>query len=237
MPHFSVRRVSEHVYVSHPAYIREKAIELRTERGMTIDEIAGRLALGRSTIYYWVREIPIKRDSNRQSAAQKLATAAMQKKFADKRRAAYEVGLAEFDKLATDPLFRDFVCTYIAEGYKRSRNQVSVANSDPVMISMLDRFVRRYARNLVTYSIQYHADQDLDHLRAFWASRLGIDPDAIRLQRKSNSNQLNGRTWRSKHGVLTIWANDTQFRSRLQGWIDRLRSDWSAGYTSPTHGV
>lgn len=223
--------------VSHPAYIREEAIQLRKERGMTIDEIAERLALGRTTIYYWVKDIPIERNRKRQSAAQRNATAAMQQRFADKRRAAYEKGLAEFDRLAVDPLFRDFVGAYICEGYKRNRNQVSVANSDPMMISMLDRFVRRYSTNPVTYSIQYHADQDLDRLRAFWGFRLGVEPEAIRMQRKSNSSQLKGRTWRPKHGVLTIWANDTQFRCRLQGWIDRLRSDWSAGYTSATHGV
>ncbi len=32
---------------------------MRIERQFTIDELAERLALSRSTIYYWVRDLPI----------------------------------------------------------------------------------------------------------------------------------------------------------------------------------
>jgi hypothetical protein len=46
------------------------------------------------------------------------------------------------------------------------------------------------------------------------------------LQRKSNSGQLGGRHWRSKHGVLTVYAGDTALRARLQGWIDCLQEQW-----------
>jgi predicted transcriptional regulator len=31
---------------------------MRIERQLTIDELAERLALSRSTIYYWVRDLP-----------------------------------------------------------------------------------------------------------------------------------------------------------------------------------
>jgi DNA-binding XRE family transcriptional regulator len=38
--------------MAHAAYLRAKAIQLRRERELTIDELAERLALSRSTIYY-----------------------------------------------------------------------------------------------------------------------------------------------------------------------------------------
>lgn len=47
--------------MAYPSYIREKARQLRIEKKLTIDELAERLALSRSTIYYWVRDIPIPR--------------------------------------------------------------------------------------------------------------------------------------------------------------------------------
>ncbi len=47
--------------MAHPAYIREKAKELRIKRKLTIDELAERLALPRTTIYYWVRDLPVPR--------------------------------------------------------------------------------------------------------------------------------------------------------------------------------
>ncbi|MGI8594382.1 MAG: hypothetical protein ACR2ML_08500 [Solirubrobacteraceae bacterium] len=129
-------------------------------------------------------------------------------------------------------MFRDFVCLYIAEGYKRNRNSVAIGNSDPNVITIANHWVRRFSRNPVAYSVQYHADQDLVSLRAFWAAHVETVPEAIRLQRKSNSNQLAGRTWRSAHGVLTIRACDTLFRARLQGWMDVLAEDWSRLATS-----
>jgi hypothetical protein len=57
-------------------------------------------------------------------------------------------------------------------------------------------------------------------------SRLDVDPAVIRMQRKSNSNQLAKRTWRSRYGVLQVCVDDTLFRARLQAWMDQLRSEW-----------
>jgi hypothetical protein len=64
----------------------------------------------------------------------------------------------------------------IGEGYKRNRNVVSLANSDPAVIKLVDR----------------------------WIPRLTSPPDLFRFQRKSNSGSLNGRSWRSVHGALTV---------------------------------
>lgn len=105
-----------------------------------------------------------------------------------------------------EPTFRDFVCLYIAEGYKRDRNVASLANSDPAVVK--------------------HADQNLSELREFWAGALATDAASIGLQRKSNSNQLTGRIWRSRHGVLTVRVCDTALRARLGAWMDRLRDEW-----------
>lgn len=45
--------------MAHAPYLREKARQLRVDKKLTIDELAERLALSRSTIYYWVRDLPI----------------------------------------------------------------------------------------------------------------------------------------------------------------------------------
>jgi hypothetical protein len=76
------------------------------------------------------------------------------------------------------------------------------------------------------FYIQYHADQDLNELREFWAATLGVDPAPIRLQRKSNSNQMTGRIWRSRYRVMTVRLCETLLRARLQAWMDRLRTEW-----------
>jgi hypothetical protein len=202
---------------------------MRVERQLTIDELAERLALSRSTIYYWVRDLPIPGSGSGgvwPEAARRKGTIAMQRKYRLLREAAYAQGMREYEELAADPTFRDFVCLYVAEGYKRDRNTVSICNSDPAVMQLATRWMRSLSSKTPEVLIQYHADQDLNELCEFWGATLGFEPGGIKLQRKSNSNQLTGRTWRSKYGVLQIRVGDTQFRARLQAWIDRVRTEW-----------
>lgn len=215
--------------MTHQAHLRGKARALRAERKLTIDEIADRLALSRSTIYHWVRDLPIERDPVRASRAQKLGTASMVEKARRARRAAYEQGRAEFAELSQDLTFRDFVCMYIGEGYKRGRNDVAISNSDPVVISLCARWIERLTVNRIGYQVQYHADQDPSKLQAFWGFRLGIEPARVRTFRKTNSGGLRGRQWRCRHGVMRVSVGDTALRARIQAWIDSTMTHWTAG--------
>ena len=212
--------------MSHPPYLRAKARELRTERQLTIDEIAERLALSRSTIYHWLRDLPIGARRVGPPPPRMLGSRAMQRTYRLAREAAYAEGRATFDELASDPTFRDFIGLYLAEGSKRDRNRVQVCNSDVAVVKVCHGWLRRLSAKPMAYSIQYHADQDLAELTRFWGGALGVRPEQIRLQRKSNSNQLAKRTWRSAHGVLSVCVNDTLLRARLDGWMDRLRESW-----------
>jgi hypothetical protein len=211
--------------MTYPPYLREKARKLRQEKRMTIDQLAECLALPRTTIYDWVRDLPIPR-TTRQNLAQRLGSRAMQLKYRRLHEAAYEEGRSTFAKLSRDPTFRDFVCLYIAEGYKRNRNRVSIANSDPRVMKVAARWMKELSTNRLSLSLQYHADQDPEALKLFWCRELGIHARSFRYLRKSNSGELTGRTWRCAHGVLTLIAEDTLLRARLQGWIDCLQEQW-----------
>jgi hypothetical protein len=193
---------------------------------MTIDEIAERLAVSRTSVWGWVRDLPFDANTPKRSAAQLRAARANSANAKARRDAAYLAGSQEYAGLLGEPTFRDFVCLYIAEGYKRSRNVVALGNSDPAVVSLADRWIRRFSARKLQYAVQYHADQDHHELRSWWGDVLSLPPGAICLQRKSNSNQLRKRTWRSEHGVLTVRTGDTAFRARLQAWIDLTRTDW-----------
>lgn len=214
--------------MAHPTYLRDKARELRLDQRLTLDEIAARLALPRSTIFAWIADLPLRRTSPSasQDAARRRGNLAMQRKYRLLREAAYEEGRRCFGGLAEDPTFRDFVCLYIGEGYKRSRNVVSLANSDPAVVKLAVGWMRQVTARPLGFGLQYHVDQAPEQLRRFWSRELGVESESIRLQRKSNSGQLAGRSWRSKHGVLTVRACDTMLRARLEAWIDCVRESW-----------
>jgi len=207
--------------------MREKARQLRRDQELTIDEIAERLAVSRTTVYFWIGDMARPaRCLTRKGPGHTLGNQAMQAKYKRLRDEAYELGRSEFDRLDRIKTFRDFVSLYIAEGFKRNRNCVSISNSDSAVMKLAVRWIRGFSTRPLDCWIQFHADQDLTEIRGFWGRELGVDPDGIRLQRKSNSNQLRSRNWRSKHGVLTVRVNDTMFRSRLQGWIDSIKDQW-----------
>jgi transcriptional regulator with XRE-family HTH domain len=207
--------------------MRGKARQLRKEQDLTIDEIAERLGVSRTTVYFWVGDMPRpKRCIARKGPGHALGNKAMQAKYKRLRDEAYELGKWEFRRLARLPTFRDFVCLYIAEGYKKNRNTAQVANSDVAAMKLAVHWLGEFSTKRMRFSIQYHADQDLDRLRRYWAQELGIPDMTIDFLRKSNSGQLAHRTWRSKYGVLSVRLHDTLLRSRIQGWIECMRSDW-----------
>ncbi len=209
--------------MAYPVYIREKARELRREKHLSIDEIAERLAVSRTTVYYWVRGMPLgrrRRDNPHPGARRMLA------KHRRAREEAYELGYWEFPRLTRHPTFRDFVALYIAEGYKRNRNTVTICNSDAAVMQVGTLWMRRFSRRKLTFSVQFHADQDLAELRQHWAAALNFAPGELKLQPKANSGRLGTRIWRSRYGVIAVRAGDTSFRARLQGWMDRLQEEW-----------
>ena len=202
---------------------------LRAQRRLTIDELAERLALPRTTVYYWVRDLPIPGSgpgTGFSTAAQRKGTRAMKRKYRLLREAAYREGASSYAALAQDASFREFICLYLGEGHKRDRNTVALGNSDTAMIVFVDRWLDRLSERRREYRIQYHADQELEALRAHWGQALSIEPERILFQRKSNSGNLGGRSWRSRHGVLTVRVADTMLHARMQAWMDLTRESW-----------
>jgi transcriptional regulator with XRE-family HTH domain len=221
--------------VTYPPYLREKARKLRADKKLTIDEIADRLAVSRTTAFYWVGDLPIPRPGGANGwpeGARAKGNRAMREKYRRLREAAYDEGVRLYPHLSEGPSFRDFVVLFITEGHKRNRNEVGIANSDPAVVLLAARWMKSLSARKLTYWLQYHADQRPAELQRYWSDLLGVEPDAIRLQRKSNSRQLASRTWRSKYGVLTIRTGDTYFRAELQAWMDCLRDEWLDSATS-----
>jgi transcriptional regulator with XRE-family HTH domain len=223
----------------HPARVREEAIHLRKTQSLSLSELAEVLGVSRTTIRYWVKDIPTTPDvsqdrriarAERMKAGQLAGTAAMQAKYAALRQEAYEQARESAAELLSDRQIRDFVVLYLAEGTRKARNQVSVANSNPHIVRFVHECFKRLSANPhIYYKFQYHADQDPDELKLFWGSYLGISPRQITAVKKTNSGHLKGRRFACEYGVFDIQVADTLFRSRLQALMDAVQQQWSGG--------
>jgi hypothetical protein len=196
---------------------------------MPITDIAAELGLSKSTVYSWVQDLALPATrSQRQKESQRRGTAAMAAKAAARRNAAYEEAYADAERLLSDRRIRDFVVLYLAEGYRKNRNKVSLSNASPRMVVFAHDCMRKLAsRDAFNYSVQYHADQDPEHLQRFWARLLGIAPERIKPMRKTNSGQLKGRLFTCEYGVFMVAVNDTRFRAQLQALMDVVQEQWS----------
>src|SRR5690606_2703886 len=119
-------------------------------------------SLPKTTVYYWIKDIPIPY-TEKQTEAQRRGTQASKLKYALLREEAYQQGYDEAPVLLQDLSFRDFVVLYMAEGTKRARSRVEFVNSDVRMLKLAKRWLTEFAdESRMRYRIQYHADQDID---------------------------------------------------------------------------
>ncbi|MBF8282869.1 MAG: hypothetical protein HW378_1784, partial [Anaerolineales bacterium] len=208
------------------AHLRAKAQQLR-QKGATLTEICEQLSLGKSTVYGWIKGIPIPRTA-RQSEQRRKAAQAIRQKHEALRHQWYDEAYQTAPEVLSDPVMRDFVVLYAAEGFKRDRNRVELCNSNPNIMRVAHRFIGALSRNPhIRYRLQCHVDNDEGELKAYWSQLLGIETQNIKIMRKSNAGEMRGRNWRSLYGVLTIEVGDTRLRCMIQAWMDYLQCEWS----------
>jgi hypothetical protein len=229
--------------MAHSRYLRQMARSLRVEQQLTVDELAARLALPRSTIYYWVRDLPLREDRHREPGTARPKEARPPSRERDSE-SAYEEGLESFDELAAQPTFRDFVCLYLLAGEQRDRTRVALTNSDPAVMRLASRWLRRLTDRAISLSLQCAPGQSLGELRRFWGEAVGAEPRAIRARRNGGREDVGDRLSAGagaapdsrgegerepaglRHGLLTVAVEDTLLRARLQAWMQRTRESW-----------
>jgi hypothetical protein len=206
------------------------ARSLRVEQQLTVDQLAARLSLPRSTIYYWVRDLPL-RDPRRLAQGGGKNRSGGQAVSRANGEAAYEEGLETFDGLSAQPTFRDFVCIYLVQGEHRDRTRVALSHSDPAVVRLVSRWLRRLTDRSPSLSLRYAAGQSPKELRDFWGEVTGAEPRAIRL-RGTEAEEPGAEgpggdpVPEPLHGRLTVAVHDALLRARLQGWMHRARESW-----------
>lgn len=207
------------------------ARSLRVEQQLTVDQLAARLSLPRSTIYYWVRDLPL-RDGARERAGESVVVArgaagrVSRKVSHASCEAAYGEGLATFAELSAQPTFRDFVCIYLVQGEQLDRTRVALSNSDPAVMRLVSRWLRRLTDKVPILLLRYDPGQSLSELRRFWGEATGTAPRAIRARGPAEGVPGEPLLSSPSHGLLTIGVDDALLHARLRGWMHRARESW-----------
>lgn len=155
---------------------QERARDLRAQ-SWTLQEIASELAVARSTVSLWVRDVDFV-PKPRQRSRRDYRTS----KLAARKQAAIErlrvEGVARMGRLTEREFLVAGVALYAGEGSKTD-GAVAFANSDPRMILFFVTWLRRFfapdeAR--LRMRLYLHQGLDLDAAVDFWSTLTGIPP-------------------------------------------------------------
>ncbi len=217
--------------MTHSRYLRNMARSLRLERQYTVDQLSERLALPRSTVYYWVRDLPVRPARARVGSSMTVDSEAahvLAGPSCAEREAAYERALSSYEDLAVQPTFEDFLCVCIAArgGCERAHTGVAVANSDPAAMQLASRWLWRLTDRTPSLSIHTDLCHSASELRRFWSEAVGARAEAIAVQRDARAPERGGDSRSLPCGVLRIAVDDALLGARLEAWMRRKRQDW-----------
>ncbi|MFI5493017.1 helix-turn-helix domain-containing protein [Actinoplanes sp. NPDC051859] len=174
--------------------LRAEAVTLR-EQGGTVPEIAVQLGVAKSTVYLWVRHLPLDETSERAQRRRREHSRRISetrweplRQKRDSERAATNREEAEWVGALSDREVRLLgAVAYWCEGgkakpWRPNACHLSFINSDPSLVLLFVRFAELMGRDRadLTYRVSIHESADAEAAGRWWADVVGVPFDIFR---------------------------------------------------------
>jgi len=217
---------------------KDKALKLR-QKGESINEIAKRLDIPKSTVSVWCRDIQLtpnqiarltkKQESESYKGRVKFLER-IRKERLDQVSKLREEGLREIGKISKRDLFIAGIAMYCSEGVTSSNSdEVSFSNSDPGMILLMLKWFKEVCsvlNNQVVIQIRVNKihKHRIKEIENYWSNLTKIPlsqfTKTILIKSKSKKVYPEGDTY---YGTIRIKIRrGTQLRRKINGWIEGL---------------
>ena len=171
--------------------LRAEAVALRAE-GWSVNDIAGRLGVSKSTAYQWVKHLPLDLDSER-VRKRRVDAAALRRIKSDERREQRLLRESEARQRAAawagSADLREILligaALYWCEGTKskpeNQRYDLIFTNSDIRLVELFIRFIEASGRSRkdLRYRVSIHENADAEAAGRWWADKLGIGVECL----------------------------------------------------------
>lgn len=209
---------------------REEARRLRREEGLSLKEICKWLNIAKSTASVWGRDIPLTAVQQAALHERMEACYAGRAAGAEAVRAKHQALRKQYQQAGRlkarehDPLHLAGCMLYWAEGAK-SRNSLSMVNSDPDMMVFYLRFLRE-CLNIKDEEIDLRITcylgngLSLDQIESYWIELLRLPRSCLRksiINKQPRSSQQRGRKLLS--GVCKLSVHRTRYAMHVLGAI------------------
>ena len=214
---------------------KNQAIKLR-KKGLTYNKISQELSIPKSTLFSWFKDLPDNEKIKKKnySEAQKIWSKTLtdynlEKAKESKKRAAQEQKKATLSikKFNDEKLKILGAALYWAEGYKKSRWNLTFSNSDPEMIRiMMKFFLETCLVPLVKIKgqVQLHPNISQKKAEKYWQQISGIPIKQFRkplIALTKSSKQVRNRNT-LPYGTFRIIINDVHIVNHIKGWINGI---------------
>lgn len=207
---------------------RRKA-ELLRKQGFSYQSITNKLSIPKSTLATWFSQLPWSSkirhtlSINAQESARQRMTA-MSHRARKNRELRYRQRRIEaqrsFPVYKNDLLFIAGLVIYWCEGDNKITNGiVRATNTDPVMLRIFFRFLKKYLKvppdRVRAYLVLYPDLHENTCLR-FWSQSIGLPQKAF-----FRSNFIKGRhlTKKISHGICTVMTANRELKELLLEWL------------------
>ncbi len=198
--------------------VRQQAVDLR-HQGWSVNDLATRLGVAKSTAYGWVKHIPLDPSAERARRKQEHAALMAEGRWAEHRRvrdrdqaAAHSAATRDVGDLSRRDLLIVGAAIYWCEGAKskpwRRLDRLIFINSDPGLLGLFLRFLRSSGRteDSLWYRVHIHETADAEAAAAWWAAELHLPP--ARFQRPTIKKHApatrRSNTGADYHGCLAV---------------------------------
>lgn len=213
--------------------MQEKTRTLRSN-GLSLNEIAHRLKMSKSTVRYWCRDIILSRQQQshllkKQETGRIHAAETIRQKRIAITKELLQQGIRQIEQLSPRELLLVGASLYWAEGYRKGDGEFGFTNSDPRMIKLIIHWLQN-ACNIEKSQIHARICINIAHkkrirgIQKFWAKTIPLSiqqfskPTFIRIANKkqyANSNEY--------YGTLRIKVRrSTNLRRKILGWIEGI---------------
>jgi hypothetical protein len=207
---------------------KDRILELRRKK-KSYGFIAKELDIAKSTVGYWLAQNPESQAIKKTLVLQqrewsrrhmsKIAKSAS-RRWSAWRAAAREEARKTFPRLVTRSLFVAGITMYWGEGDSKPKNPLRLSNTDPRMIRLYVRFLRKIAHvptEKIRLALILYPDLDDRQCQSFWGK-------TTELKRENfiKTQYIRGRhpTKRLQYGVCVVIVNSRQLKEKVLMWID-----------------
>lgn len=211
---------------------KERARTLR-KKGYSINQIIEKTGFSKASVSTWVRDINLTKLQKRKITKRGRSVESIEKRRVSrlnneykKRRLVIDKAKEDFSNISLEDLKLIGIILYLGEGAKTKRGTVAVANSDPVVIKIMARFLREVCKvpeSKFRGQIHTFAHANIDKTKKYWSNITGIPQKQFyKTYVKPSSASLNKRKT-LPFGTFDLSVNDTKLQLTIFGWMEKIK--------------